>query len=317
MGEEMSGGESGDTRAPGPPSKILTRFPAPFPPPSPPSFKSSFSKCTAAAGRPITTITTVMDFTGMGMGLLNPVARDYVTQAAAQDKEHYPEVLAKMFIINVPSFFSLAFNMIRPFLDERTVRKIEIVSAQSDWLPKLAAHMGGLDRVPTEYGGTLVVEGGLYHTSRTKLETINAGKTFTRTVPVKAGQAIRFKWLCRPGDMKMGVTFHPGGAAASALPDGVAALNPLTASSVVVYKLQDHPGSEKAFVTVPTFTAPADGVLVAVWSNAAGWRKRDLFHRFDEIDAAGRAILPPRPLENLQMHFAAAKPAAAEAPGPS
>ncbi len=285
---------------------------------SPPPFFSlrfsSFSRCTAMAGRPITTITTIMDFSGMGMGLLNPVAREYVAHAAAQDKEFYPEVLAKMFIINVPSFFSMAFGMVKPFLDERTVKKIEIISHKSDWLPRLAEHMGGLDRVPVEYGGTLVVEGGLYPPSRTKVEVLGAGKSFTRTVAVKAGQTVRFKWLCRPGDMRFGVTFHPhhGAERPPALPEGVAALKPLTpqgpagggaasSPSVVVYKLQDHPGSEKAFVSV-SHSAAEDGTLVAVWSNEAGWRKRELFWRWDEVGKDGKPALPPRPLETLRPY---------------
>ena len=35
-----------------------------------------------------------------------------------------------------------------------------------------------------------------------------------------------------------------------------------------------------------TFVAPADGVVVSTWDNAAGWRGRELLYRFDVLAAS-------------------------------
>ena len=44
---------------------------------------------------------------------------------------NYPETIHSLAVVNAPRIFSLAWAMIKPFLDERVLRKISI-SAQPD-----------------------------------------------------------------------------------------------------------------------------------------------------------------------------------------
>ncbi|KAF4516868.1 hypothetical protein B566_EDAN014368 [Ephemera danica] len=68
---------------------------------------------------------------------------------------NYPEILKSCLIINAPSVFSVAFAVIRPFLHENTVRKIQIFSANPrKWRPPLEALVDP-SQLPAHYGGTL------------------------------------------------------------------------------------------------------------------------------------------------------------------
>jgi hypothetical protein len=53
-----------------------------------------------------------------------------------------------------------------------------------------------------------------------------------------------------------------------------------SAGATEVYKLQDHPQSERTPV-LASHTAPQAGFYVATWDNRNGWRERHLYHRWD------------------------------------
>ena len=225
-----------------------------------------FTRCSKLKQKPITTITTIMDMEHMSLNLIRESSRNYIAAMIGIDKEYYPETLAKMYFINVPSFFSVGFAMIKPFLDERTVKKIEIYSSPSEWIPKLIEHIGE-DNLPEEYGGKLKIPNGLYPKSRTQLTHVPSGKLFTEIVEVKKGQEIQFKWLCRPGDMRMSVTFYPATSYTNSddyhinIKDHHQSSHnkqiPNNPAGIILYKLQDHPNSDKHFITVkPSQPAP-------------------------------------------------------------
>ena len=152
----------------------------------------------------------------------------------------------------------------------------------------------GAANVPVEYGGTRVVEGGLFRVSRTRAVVLPAGKLYVLGVPVKAGDALRIKWLARPGDINYAVTFYP---------------HPLTAHSDLSLPMsaKEHAAfvaHEDGTPIVPTtplpacdkewtetrVTAPRDGHVLATWDNAAGWRQRELWYRWDPLNAGGQPI---------------------------
>ena len=55
-----------------------------------------------------------------------------------------------------PKIFSIAFSILRRFMDERTANKIQIFSHDSDvWKPALLAEIDA-DQLPACYGGTMV-----------------------------------------------------------------------------------------------------------------------------------------------------------------
>ena len=257
------------------------------------------------------------------MKLANSTTVRYIKEMVAIDSRHYPETLSKMLIINVPSFFSLGWKLITPFLDERTQRKIEIISGPAAWQARLRELVDPA-KLPREYGGELVVPGGLFPPSRTRKLHLAAGQVFRDVVPLTAGQQVQIKWFVRPGDIRFSVHFASGAPAANAREPSA----PLPANSIEVYKDRSHPGSDTHPVivthTCPGGTATAAGQtdaaaapagsaaggsaagraggegsqavaghLVVTYSNKEGWRSRDLFYRVDTL-VDGKPVRLPR-----------------------
>ena len=127
----------------------------------------------------------------------------------AIDSKHYPETLGRMFIINVPTIFSVSWAIIKPFLDERTQRKIEIFSSVSSWKKRLREVVEPRD-LPVDFGGELPVQ--VFPGSRTRKTGVSAGGAFSQaTDAVPAGASVRFRWFSRPADVAFEVRFEREG----------------------------------------------------------------------------------------------------------
>ena len=92
------------------------------------------------------------------------------------DSKHYPETLGRMFIINVPTIFSVPWAILKPFLDERTQRKIEVFSSVSAWKKRLREVVEPRD-LPVDFGGELPVQ--VCPGSRTRKTNVAAGASFS------------------------------------------------------------------------------------------------------------------------------------------
>lgn len=92
--------------------------------------------CSAAAGRPITSLTCILDLEGVSSAMAGAATRAYIKKATSIDGAFYPETLGKMFIINAPVFFAGFWALIKGFFDERTTRKIEIHAGPASWRPR-------------------------------------------------------------------------------------------------------------------------------------------------------------------------------------
>ncbi|KAG8225483.1 hypothetical protein J437_LFUL009476 [Ladona fulva] len=68
---------------------------------------------------------------------------------------NYPEILKACYIINAPKVFSLAFSIVKPFLNDYTLRKISIY--KSDPIKWKGALLDNIceDQLPVHFGGTL------------------------------------------------------------------------------------------------------------------------------------------------------------------
>ena len=105
--------------------------------------------CSKAVGHPVETYCTILDLGGVSLSNFYRV-KDYVSAASSIGQNRYPETMGKFYIINAPWAFSAVWAVIRPWLDEVTVAKIEIVGASYkdallQQIPK--------ENLPKEFGG--------------------------------------------------------------------------------------------------------------------------------------------------------------------
>ena len=222
------------------------------------------------------------------------------------DSKHYPETLGRMFLINAPGIFSLSWALIKPFLDERTQRKIEIISSPSAWKKRLREAIDPRD-LPVDFGGDLPVQ--VFPGSRTKKTNVSAGAKFSEaTDSLPAGTAVRFRWFCRPADVSFAVRFvraEGGGGSGSSSSSSGGGGGGAAAEGEPLHEKAAHPASDKEVVDV-VLTAPAAGKFVATWSNKQGWWARDIFHRWDEM--VGGKPKPCGGLTAVSAATAAGKP---------
>jgi len=111
--------------------------------------------CAKAFGHPVETSCTILDLSGVSLSNFYRV-KDYVNKASAVGQNRYPETMGKFYIINAPYLFSAVWAIIKPWLDEVTVSKIEILGSgyKEALLKQIPA-----ENLPTEFGGTCVCEG--------------------------------------------------------------------------------------------------------------------------------------------------------------
>lgn len=77
------------------------------------------------AGRTINQLCSILDLDGVSLKkMTSNVVINYLQEISRIDQLAYPELLGKMMIINAPSTFSMAWRLIRGFIDERTATKV-------------------------------------------------------------------------------------------------------------------------------------------------------------------------------------------------
>lgn len=100
------------------------------------------------------TFTVIIDAAGWKMKLATSDAYTFIKGMASTDSDHYPERLGMLVVINAPSMLSVAWKVVKGFLDDVTKAKIKIFSSnQKEWLPVLLQSIDA-DQIPAMYGGT-------------------------------------------------------------------------------------------------------------------------------------------------------------------
>lgn len=115
-----------------------------------------FPACSRAVGHPVETSCTILDLAGVSLTNFYRV-KDYVSQAASIGQDRYPETMGKFYIINAPWAFSAVWSGVKPWLDEVTVSKIDILG--SSYKDKLLAQIPA-ENLPKDLGGTCDCAGG-------------------------------------------------------------------------------------------------------------------------------------------------------------
>ncbi|XP_043646866.1 SEC14-like protein 2 [Drosophila teissieri] len=87
-------------------------------------------------------------------------AAECVISTVKQYEANFPELLKMCYIINAPKLFSVAFNIVKKFLDENTTSKIVIYKSGVDrWQEQLFSHVNR-KAFPKAWGGEMVDRNG-------------------------------------------------------------------------------------------------------------------------------------------------------------
>ena len=122
-----------------------------------------FPACSAKAGVKIEQSFSLLNIEGFSMSKLKEKSREFVKIAINIGQDYYPEIMSNMFIVNAPFLFKGAWAIFKPFIDEKTRKKISILG--SGYQKELFTHVDPMN-VPAELGGKCTCseyEGGCLH----------------------------------------------------------------------------------------------------------------------------------------------------------
>ncbi|KAK3152428.1 hypothetical protein QOZ80_2BG0158770 [Eleusine coracana subsp. coracana] len=77
-------------------------------------------------GRPVTGCVKVLDMTGLKLSALNQMK--VLTSISTVDDLNYPEKTETYYVVNVPYIFSACWKVVKPLLQERTKKKVKVLS---------------------------------------------------------------------------------------------------------------------------------------------------------------------------------------------
>lgn len=111
-----------------------------------------YKEASKARGKLIERSVTILDFKNFGVSqAMNSDNRAFMQIAIKIAQDYYPEMMAKMFIINTGFTFKALWSLAKPFLDKKTKEKISILG--SDYKKELNQWIDD-DQLPVSLGGT-------------------------------------------------------------------------------------------------------------------------------------------------------------------
>ncbi|KAI1292016.1 SEC14-like protein 2 [Halotydeus destructor] len=158
-------------------------------------------------GKMIDTHSFILDMENFAMkDLAWKPAVDLITQLITMFEDHYPERLKKVYVVNAPKYFPLAYALVKPFLADETANKVYVYAKDDMWREKilydideqeLPAYWGGLKTDPVDGDPrcpSLVCLGGQvpcsYYTAPSRRLSIDSSSMDTIIVDKKSCQLV-------------------------------------------------------------------------------------------------------------------------------
>jgi hypothetical protein len=95
---------------------------------------------------------TVIDLQGMRMTDFVGECVDYVRKCSEFTSQNYPERAGFVMVVNVPGWFKMIWNVVKPMIDEVTLKKIQILRGKEEIFRALLDKIP-IQNIPPEYGG--------------------------------------------------------------------------------------------------------------------------------------------------------------------
>ncbi|GMF22154.1 unnamed protein product [Phytophthora lilii] len=114
--------------------------------------------CDACAASETQKMCIVLDARGIGMRDMGGEAFEFIRRCTGVMQRHYPQRSFKIFIVNVPSWFGMAWKGFKPLVNEATLVKTNILTESET--PAALLKFIDAENLPVEYGGTCSCSGG-------------------------------------------------------------------------------------------------------------------------------------------------------------
>eukprot|EP00057_Strongylocentrotus_purpuratus_P021732 XP_011676206.1 PREDICTED: SEC14-like protein 3 [Strongylocentrotus purpuratus] len=102
-------------------------------------------------GHSIEGVVAVIDLEKLSIHHLWKPGMDVLQKVSVIMEQHYPEAIYRLYVVQAPKIFPIAFSLIKPFLREDTRKKIQVLG--NNWKEVLTKQID-LDQLPAHWGGT-------------------------------------------------------------------------------------------------------------------------------------------------------------------
>jgi len=145
----------------------------------------------------------VEDLQDLGASHMYGKVTKLITGIAARDEVSYPESIRKVYIVNPPGVFQLVWQIMKPFIEERTQAKFSFGTAKEfkdEWSTII-----GLENLPKYLGGTLEWDlpsgGTIKPFIPATMQTMEVGRrgSYQYEIAVKKGQTLHVEFLVKSG----------------------------------------------------------------------------------------------------------------------
>lgn len=236
---------------------------------------------------PINTI-AVMDMTDFGMAQCSKMCMDQLKMFISTDNVCYPETLGKMLVVNAPMILTATWNVVKGWLDPRTVNKIEILSpSQSQGRIK---EFIDEENIPPQYGGK---GPGLYSPHpNCEFLWLGRGGEVTRDFVVPAGQHLTVDSYvsegsveCTMSSRRVDSSYAEGAQKAHKAKGsmfGGSQTKIKQGSNVIVqgYTITPKEGNRERYLRNITLESDSAHEVTVTWKNTSRYSQRPLVYAF-------------------------------------
>ena len=99
---------------------------------------------------------TILNIKDIGIGFTNKCLK-YIKVSSKLTQDYFPETMGKMYVINASTVFSFIWSLVKPFIDEKTAKKIHVY--EDDYLDDLLNDVDK-ENLPKFLGGSCECKGG-------------------------------------------------------------------------------------------------------------------------------------------------------------
>ncbi|GAB5353210.1 hypothetical protein AAMO2058_000018200 [Amorphochlora amoebiformis] len=100
----------------------------------------------------VETVTVVVDAKDWRLSLFTKEATKFLYRISKVDSDHFPERMGRLIVVNAPYLLSVAWKVIRGWLDPKTQKKVQIVRGPNEYEPILKDWISE-SSLCDEYGG--------------------------------------------------------------------------------------------------------------------------------------------------------------------
>ena len=216
---------------------------------------------------PIAQVSAIMDCEGFSLSQIFGPAMEILKAQSSMDQAYYPEGLHKIYVANAPTSLSVAWSIVKGWLDPRVQKKV-IFMKSHETKEKLLEAVGAAN-LPVFLGGTCACEGGCVADTDASHDpnVEDCGLVMTHVVKVKHGCKETLRYQASAGnevvweffvadkyDINIEAAFHPQ--------------PPVEGTHQQVASL---PASSRATSGSHSFTPTADGTIEFTFDNHYAW----------------------------------------------